>query len=282
MVLAVGASMNSFTTSERKLFRDAFVIQVDRDETAIGRHHRVDIGVLGDSAEVVSRLAAEVQRSDTSLFRTPEVEARIATGRLAADVPTLHDVAGLDPRGALRALDKWLPSERRILVDVGHFASFPCQSLTVSRPGGIFPVFGYGSVGLSLPTAIGVAAAGTGDAVVAVVGDGGLLMSLPELETLGRLGLPLAVLVMDDSAYGAEVQHLRAQGFADLSVAQFPSTDFVGTAAALGVRGVQLKTPDQLEHLDDLLGDLDGPLLVDVRINPAVVSDKFQQHIDEH
>ena len=47
---------------------------------------------------------------------------------------------------------------------------------------------------------------------VAALGDGGALMALPELETLGRLGLPLLVVVYDDAAYGAEVHHFRPAG----------------------------------------------------------------------
>ena len=68
------------------------------------------------------------------------------------------------------------------------------------------------------------------------VGDGGLLMALPDLETLGRLKLDMLVVVYNDAAYGAEVHHFRPMGI-PVELAQFPPTDFAALAEAAGCRG---------------------------------------------
>ena len=62
-------------------------------------------------------------------------------------------------------------------------------------------------------------------------------MALPELETLGRLGLPLLVVIYDDAAYGAEVHHFGPMGEA-VDLAQFPDTDFAALARAAGCHGL--------------------------------------------
>ena len=72
---------------------------------------------------------------------------------------------------------------------------------------------------------------------MAALGDGGALMALPELETLGRLGLPCSSLIYDDAAYGAEVHHFGPMGQA-VDLAQFPDTDFAALAEAAGCRGL--------------------------------------------
>ena len=62
-------------------------------------------------------------------------------------------------------------------------------------------------------------------------------MSLPDLETLGRLQLNLIVVVYNDAAYGAEVHHFRPMGI-PVELAQFPPTDFAALAEAAGCQGL--------------------------------------------
>ena len=92
-------------------------------------------------------------------------------------------------------------------------------------------------VGLALGNAIGAAIARPDRLTVAALGDGGALLALPELETLGRLGLPMLVVIYDDAAYGAEVHHFRPMGQA-VDLAQFPDTDFAALAQAAGCDGL--------------------------------------------
>ena len=87
---------------------------------------------------------------------------------------------------------------------------------------------------------------------MACVGDGGLLMALPELETLGRERPDLLVVIYDDAAYGAEVHHFRPMGI-PVELAQFPPTDFAALAEAAGCRGVTVRTLDDLEGVREWL-----------------------------
>lgn len=166
-----------------------------------------------------------------------------------------------------------------MIIDVGHFSTFPCQMLVPRYGSQLLPSFGFGSIGLALPTAIGVAAAIPEEVTLAVLGDGGLLMSLSELETCARLALSLVLLVLNDRAYGAEVHHLRRHGL-PTTVAHFAETDFAALASTLGMRGARLASRAELDDVGDLLaGPL--PLLLDIRVNPDVVADKWQIELGE-
>ena len=76
-------------------------------------------------------------------------------------------------------------------------------------------------------------------------------MSLPELETLARLRLPMLVVVYDDAAYGAEVHHFGPQGL-PLELVRFPDTDFAALARAAGAQGVTARTLDDLDARRDV------------------------------
>ena len=87
---------------------------------------------------------------------------------------------------------------------------------------------------------------------MAAVGDGGLLMALPDLETLGREKPDMLVVIYDDAAYGAEVHHFRPMGI-PVELAQFPPTDFAALAEAAGCRGVTARSVEDLEAVREWL-----------------------------
>src|SRR5256885_6989970 len=124
----------------------------------------------------------------------------------------------------------------------------------------------YQSIGLGLAGALGAAVARPDRLTVAALGDGGFLMSAAELSTAVRLGLPLAIVVYDDAAYGAEVPHFGPDGY-PLDTVTFPDTDLAAIGRGFGCDGVTVRT---LGDLDGVRAWLDGgrerPLVVDAKV----------------
>jgi thiamine pyrophosphate-dependent acetolactate synthase large subunit-like protein len=155
------------------------------------------------------------------------------------------------------------------------------MELRVPDPAGfVFPQ-AYQCVGLGLGNAIGAALARPDRLTVAAVGDGGLLMALPELETLGRLGLPVLVVVYDDDAYGAEVHHFRPMGDA-VDLAQFPEADIAAIARGAGCRGVTARTLADLDAVRAWAADPDGPLVLDAKIDPDICAEWLEEAFRVH
>jgi thiamine pyrophosphate-dependent acetolactate synthase large subunit-like protein len=94
-------------------------------------------------------------------------------------------------------------------------------------------------------------------------------MALPELETLGRLGHGVLVLIYDDAAYGAEVHHIGPQGEAG-DRAQLPPTHVAALAEGAGGHGVTVRRREDLAAVGDWLRYRDRPLVVDAKIDPDV------------
>jgi len=273
VVVAFGASLNQWTTSHGRLLApDATVVQVDLDEEAIGAHRPVDLGVVGDAAATAEALvAALADRAAAGVERrTPDLAAQIAARRWR-DEPYAASEAGcvLDPRTLSIALDDLLPAERTVVVDSGAFMGWPSMYLRVPDAAGfVFPQ-AFQCVGLALGNAIGAAIARPDRLTVAALGDGGALMALPELETLGRLGLPILVVIYDDAAYGAEVHHFTPMGEA-VDLAQFPDTDFAALARAAGCHGLTARAVDDLGPLRDWLAARDRPFVLDAKVDPTI------------
>ena len=100
-------------------------------------------------------------------------------------------------------------------------------------------------------------------------GDGGLMMSLPELETAAREHIPVVVVVLDDGAYGAETYMMEKAGL-DPALSLFENPDLAEVARVLGARGVEAASAEELETVLADLGPVDGPVLVRVRVDRSV------------
>lgn len=272
LVLAFGAGLTSYTTSDGKIFRDATIVQVDREAGALGLKHRVDVALHADAAAAAGAVLDGLDgwQRDGAGFRDDAVLETLRTTHRGQDLPDASGPEGLDPRGFLRTLDDALPASRRIVIDLGHHATFSSQTMTVTYPGQLYNAYGFSSLGLALASAVGLTVAAPDDVVVAFVGDGGLCMSLTELETVSRLAPNLVIVVMNDRGYGAEVHKAGRNGW-DPTIARFPETPFTAIAESLGITAATIAGPEDIDRVPGLIADRAGPLLLDVRTHPFVI-----------
>ncbi len=263
LVLAFGASLNPFTTYGGDLLGKARVVHVDADPRAFGRHVQPELAVRGDAATVARLLVDELRRSDHRAegYRSPPVLAELAAARDAGDG---RRDAG-DGRGVLRALDALLPADRAVVVDAGAHMPYAATCLRVPGPGRFATTaVDYTSVGSAFGIAAGAAIADPAVTTVLVIGDGGMAMALPDLETLARYRLPVVVVVMNDAAFGQEVQLLQLAGLPD-DIARYPALDFAAIARSLGVEGRTVTPATDVGQVASP-EELRGPLVLDCKV----------------
>ncbi|HET7419191.1 MAG TPA: thiamine pyrophosphate-binding protein [Candidatus Dormibacteraeota bacterium] len=284
VVVAFGASMNMWTTRRGHLIgASAKVAQVDVDERALGAHRPVDVAMAGDCAEVARAVSAALDAHSSPGWRRDEVAERIRHGGWREQ--PFEDVSGggrIDPRALSIALHGLLPAARTLAVDSGHFMGWPPMYMDV--PDGRAFVFtqSFMSIGLGLATGIGAAVARPGRLTVIALGDGGALMSLPELETLGRLGLDALVVVYNDSSYAAEVHHFAPE-HAAMDAVTFPDTDFAALARSVGLEATTVRSLADLEAVREWLDrGRPRPMLVDAKVVPSVVAEWLEEAFRGH
>lgn len=267
VIVGWGASLNMWTMRHGALIGpDATVVQVDIESDAIGAHRPVNLGVVGDvarTADAVTELVASANG-----YRQPSISERIAAEGRWRDVP--HDdvstVDRIDPRTLSVALDDALPAERVVAVDSGNFMGYPAAYLSVPDERGFCFTQAYQSIGLGLATAIGAALAQPDRIPVAALGDGGALMSIAEVDTVVRLGLPMVIAVYNDEAYGAEVHHFGPHGH-NLDTVVFPETDIAAIGRGFGADGITVRKPSDVDGLRDwLAGPRNRPIVIDAKV----------------
>ncbi|MFG1623329.1 thiamine pyrophosphate-binding protein [Kribbella sp. NPDC049227] len=263
LVVGWGCALNMWTMRHGQLIGpDATVVQVDDDASALGVHREIQLGVTGD-VELTATTVLDAFGEQRVGYRATELGS-VSWRDVAFDDEST--AARIDPRTLSIVLDDLLPAERVIAVDSGNFMGYPSVCLSVPDENGLCFTQAFQSVGLGLATAIGAALAQPDRLPVAVLGDGGALMSAAELDTVRRLGLPMLVVVYNDDAYGAEVHHFGPGGH-PLDTVTFPPTDIAAIARGYGFEAATVRTVGDLSAVRDWLdGPRSAPLLVDAKV----------------
>ena len=282
-ILALGASLTQWTTKKCKLIAPgATVAQVDVEAAKIGYQMPVQIGVHGDARAAAEALLGEVDRRGVKPRpgrRTDAVRERIRAGdNHHYPHPDESSDDFIDPRTLSKAVDAILPTDRVVASDSGHFCGWVPRYLRVPNARASCLSHSFQSVGLGLPSVIGLAIANPGKLAVLGTGDGGFLMSMADLETALRLKLRLCILVYNDSSYAAEVHYFRRQGYS-VDIVQFPPNDFAAMARGFGARGITARTLADLDPLKAWVAEgAPGVFVVDGKINPNLEADWHAEH----
>jgi acetolactate synthase I/II/III large subunit len=277
-VLAVGASLNGFTTRRGALVESARVIHCDVNASAFHRYERPDVAVLGDARIVADRLCDLVESRDGSGYRAAADAAGLASASLLHPFDDVSSPGQLDPRAVCRRVDALLPEARTIVTDCGQSCEFPVEQMRVFEPQSLLWMFDFGAVGSGLGAAIGAAVAQPDRKTVLFIGDGGLLMTLGDLDTVVRERIPLLVVCLNDRAFGAEVMHMEAIGV-PAAPARFPTPDLAEVARAVGFEAETVSETDDLDRLAPMISNFEGPTFLNCLIHENPVESPLRPHV---
>jgi acetolactate synthase I/II/III large subunit len=275
VVLVAGASLNSFQTRYGTLFSEgARIIRIDNEPDI---HHPQVTDCLNSDLRVgLQELVKRIPHS------VPETTWRHACPEVASDlfrnVGPIEDPAHfgpdgrLNPRAVIAELERILPADRSVVMDGGHFMGWAPMYLSAPDPQAMILVgTAFQSIGLGFGSAAGVSVARPDRTTVFVSGDGGGLMGLADMETFLRTTKRGVIVVLNDSAYGAELHQYASKGLDDTAM-QIDEVDFAALARAMGAAGVKAKTMEDLALLEAWLSAHDdGVFVLDVSISQKIV-----------
>lgn len=277
VVLALGTDFDGVTTAEWSLPMGDFLVHVNIDVDEMDRAYESDVAIVADVATAVERLLAGLDGvdpaigtwngSDVATAARSEFDARIEQRGLLVDDP-------IKTPGALSTIRDVLPRDAVITTDVGGFRLWSKQVLETYGHREYVTAGSWAGMGVGLPAAIGAKIARPERDVVALTGDGSLMMSLTELHTAVEQDLPVCVIVFNNSDYGVISQSWTTDDCPDGRRFAWTSPEFDEIAEGFGCRGVSVSTRNELRRaLEEALDD-DRPVLIDVEIptdEPTVV-----------
>jgi pyruvate dehydrogenase (quinone) len=172
----------------------------------------------------------------------------------------------IHPQQVAKALSDHAAEDAIFTIDVGPPIVWGARYLAMNGKRRLIGSFFHGSMANAMPQAIGAQAAFPGRQVISLSGDGGFTMLMGDFLSLVQLGLPVKVCVFNNGALGFIELEQKSTGFLDFGTG-FKNPNFAAMAEAVGVRGIRLERPAEVE--DGIAAALahDGPVLIDAVVN---------------
>jgi len=241
------------------------VAQVDIRAENIGRRAPVDLGVVGDVKATLTALLPllEEKRDGAHLAQARDhyLKARKALDDLAAPGKGL-----IHPQQIAKAISDHAAEDTIFTCDVGLPTVWAARYLAMNGRRRLIGSFWHGSMANAMAQAIGAQAAFPGRQVVSLSGDGGFTMLMGDFLSLVQLGLPVKVVVFNNGALGFIELEQKSTGFLPFGT-EFKNPDFAAMAEAVGVRGIRLQDPGEVEAGIAAALNHNGPVLVDAVVN---------------
>jgi len=247
--------------------RNARIAQVDLRPENIGRRAAVDLGVVGDARATLGALLPLLKRKadGTHLAQAQRhyANARKALDELAAATP---GKGLIHPQKVAKAISDQAADNAVFTCDVGLPTVWAARYLAMNGKRRLLGSFWHGSMANAMAQAIGAQAAFPGRQVISLSGDGGFTMLMGDFLSLVQLGLPVKVVVFNNGALGFIELEQKSTGFLPFGT-EFKNPNFAAMAEAIGVHGIRLEDPAEVDA--GIAGALahNGPVLVDAVVN---------------
>jgi pyruvate dehydrogenase (quinone) len=250
----------------------ATIIQVDRRGENLGKRTRLDLGLIGDVkatlGAVLDKIEAKADDAHLQKFLDHYQDVRKGLDELAVGRPGKMPI---HPQYVARMIDEVAADDAIFSCDVGTPTVWAARYLTMNGKRRLLGSFNHGSMASAMPQAIGAQLEFPQRQVVTLSGDGGLAMLLGDLLSMRQLKIPVKMVVFNNSALGFVELEMKAAGFLENGTT-LVNPHFSDLAKSVGIHGIRVEDPADLEPALIEAFRYDGPALVDVVVNRMELS----------
>ena len=264
MIIMVGARVADRAVNQPEIItKNKVLVHMDVDPAEIGKNAGPTIPLVGDAKHIFSDMLEQELDGDYSewVVCLQEYEKTMADTRKP-------DPAFVDPAEFVRRLSDKMEQDAVYVADVGQNQIWSCRNCKI-REGSFLTSGGMGTMGYSIPAAMGAKLGAPGRQVVAVCGDGSFQMSMMEFATMRQYQVPVKIVVIANHYLGMVREYQQNTYKGRYSVVELGGgPDLEKLAQAYGMDFIHLEAPDKMdEAIDAFLKDEDA-VLMECVINP--------------
>jgi 5-guanidino-2-oxopentanoate decarboxylase len=235
LVVAVGSELAETDSWVDRLPLPGALIRIDIDAATAQRDYPASVALVGDAGHALADLKDAVRASACAITATELDAVRGKCLQMMSPLSRTHMKVLDAMRGAL-------PDDAIVVADMTQIAYTGNTYYPCTTPRSWYHPNGFGTLGYALPAAIGARLGAPERAVVALVGDGGLLFTVQELATAAELGLPLVIILWNNDGLGQIRDGMIERGMLEVGVNP-RNPDYQLLARAFGCHALR---PDSL------------------------------------
>lgn len=267
LVLAVGTRLSESATQDYTLFgvpeHEQALVHVHPSAEELGSVFRPTLAMQAGVSEFALAVASRRFGSRDRWTTWTNALRRDYLGDL--EPPAVDDA--LDPARVMVWLRERLPAEAIVAVDVGAFASWPLRFLQFRRPGRCLGP-AAGSMNYALPAGIAACLLHPDRMVVICIGDGGLVMSAPELATIMRYGLSPIILLFNNDMYASVRIHQERRHPGRVVATDLTNPDFATLAHAHEMRSETVIRTEEFPAAFERAASAGRATIIELRTDP--------------
>jgi acetolactate synthase-1/2/3 large subunit len=272
LLIALGARFDDRVTGKIATFAPhAKIIHVDIDPTSIKKNVRVDLPIVGDLRDVLTKLLKELDgRADEIAKITERVKPwheEIAAWRRDQPMSYTPSKTVIKPQFVIEKLRELSADDAIVTTEVGQHQMWAAQFFDFFQPRTFLSSGGLGTMGFGLPAALGAQAAFPKRQVIDISGDGSFQMNSQELATLVQYRLPVKIVILNNNFLGMvrQWQQLFFDKRYSQTCLELP-IDFVKLAEAYGATGLRAGKPEEVEEVIRKAFATKGPVIMEFKI----------------
>jgi acetolactate synthase-1/2/3 large subunit len=267
VLIAVGMRFDDRVTGRLdKYAKQAKVIHLDIDPSEIDKNVKTTVPVWGDCKETLPLLTALINKGDHTAW-LQKFAGYKQQEEVACIAPELNPTTDELTMGeVIKTLNELTGGNAVIVTDVGQHQMVACRYAEYHKSKSNITSGGLGTMGFALPAAIGAKFGAPESAVVAIIGDGGIQMTIQELGTIMQTGINVKILILNNQFLGMVRQWQELFMEKRYSFTNIKSPDFVKVAEGYGIKGKKVSERKDLKNSLQQMLDHDGAYLLEVMV----------------
>jgi acetolactate synthase-1/2/3 large subunit len=290
--IVIGSNLGDMTTKRWRLpAPSAKIIHIDLDPAVMGANLKEEISIVADAKLALQALIKAGEASGLKKKACPwtdwvhEVQSMVTAWKKAFQklAKTGGAEGAINPYYVLNVLNKLIAPDDVVVADTGYMGAYAAALVEVKAPGRKY-IRTAGSLGWGFPASLGAQTAMKGKGrVICITGDGGIGYHVADIETAVRMGLPVVVLVLNNSTLAFEYHLQKYMYKTEIpEVNDFTDVDYGAVAKAFGAYGEKVTKAGDVEKALRRALDSGRPAVVDFAIDresyaPVVYYEPFEE-----
>jgi acetolactate synthase-1/2/3 large subunit len=267
LIIALGMRFDDRVTGNLNFYaKQARIIHFEIDPSEVDKNVKTDVAVIADLRDSMKELLPLINENKHPEWLNQFKNAYQYEYEKIMEKDLFPSKEGLTMAEVIRRINEQTDGNAILVTDVGQHQMIACRYFKSRHPRSVITSGGLGTMGFGLPASFGAKTGRPDMTVIAIIGDGGIQMTIQELGTIAQDKTAIKIVLMNNNFLGMVRQWQQLFFDKRYSFTELKNPDFIGIANAYGIAGRRISRREEMDDAVRQLLSSDGPFLLEVMV----------------